>query len=69
MLFRKKMEPHCAYCKYAAPAEPGTVICRKKGICLESDHCRKFEYDPLKRIPPRPTQMDYSKFDDTDFSL
>ena len=69
MLFRKDIEPRCAYCSYAAPAEPDTVICRKKGIRLETDKCRKFHYDPLKRVPPRPTQMDFEKYDDRDFSL
>ncbi len=29
MLFRKDIEPRCTYCRYAAPAEPDTVICRK----------------------------------------
>ena len=69
MLFRKDIEPHCAYCTYGAPADPGTVICRKKGIRLETDKCRKFQYDPLKRTPPRPTQTDFEQYEDKDFSL
>lgn len=69
MLFRKKIEPRCAYCKHAAPAEPETVICRKKGIRQETQHCWKFSYDPLRRIPPRPVQVDFTKYDDQDFSL
>ena len=47
MLFRKNMEPRCGYCRFAAEAEPGLVICRKRGIRPESEHCRKFRYDPL----------------------
>ena len=42
MLFRKNIEPRCTYCRYAAPAEPDTVICRKKGIRDAGDHCRRF---------------------------
>ena len=40
MLFRKDIEPRCTYCRYAAPAEPETVICRKKGVRSAGDHCR-----------------------------
>lgn len=69
MLFRKDIEPRCAYCVYAAPAEPETVICRKKGIRLETDKCRKFQYDPLKRVPPRPKSMDFNEYDEKDYSL
>lgn len=69
MLFRKNMEPRCGYCTRSSPAEPGTVICTKKGICTETDHCRSFRYDPLKRVPPQHRMMDFSKYDDTDYSL
>ena len=69
MLFRKDIEPRCAYCKFAKNAEPGTVICRKKGIRPESEACRRFRYDPLRRVPPRPTLPDFSKYDDRDYSL
>lgn len=69
MIFRKDIEPRCAYCRYASPAEPETVICRKKGICLESDKCRKFRYNPLRRVPPRPKLADFSRYDERDFSL
>ncbi len=69
MLFRKNIEPRCAYCKFAASAEPETVICRKYGIRKETEHCRKFRYDPMRRVPPRPVTVDFSKYDGQDFSL
>lgn len=69
MLFRKNIEPYCAYCQFSRAAEPGTVICRKKGIRLESDKCRRFRYDPLRRVPPRPAVPDFTKYDKRDFSL
>lgn len=69
MLFRKKIDPNCAYCHFAYPADPGNVICRKKGIRAENDHCRKFRYNPLKRVPARPKAPDFEKFDDRDYSL
>lgn len=69
MLFRKNIEPRCGYCKYASPAEPDTVICRKKGIRAETEHCHRFSYDPLRRVPPRPQLIDFTKYDHQDFSL
>lgn len=69
MLFRKHMDPYCGYCRFSAAAEPGTVICRKKGIMPENSRCRCFRYDPLRRTPPKPVQPDFSKYDDNDYSL
>lgn len=69
MLFRKNIDPYCGYCKFASLAEPGTVVCRKKGIMPESGKCRKFRYAPLQRVPPRPVQIDFKKYDDRDYSL
>ena len=69
MLFRKNIEPRCGYCRFAAIAEPGTVICRKRGIRPETEQCRKFRYDPLKRTPPKPKLVDFEKYDSRDYSL
>ena len=69
MLFRKNIEPNCGYCKFAAGAEPGTVICKKKGIMPESGRCRKFRYNPFQRTPPKPARIDFTKYDDRDYSL
>lgn len=69
MLFRKHMDPRCVYCKYAASAEEGMVICRKKGIRPEGGKCRRFRYDPLRRVPPRPLNVDFSRYDSQDFTL
>ena len=66
MLFRKKIEPACAYCVHAAPGEEDTVICVKKGIMQPWKSCRSFEYDPLKRQPEAPlppvTDVDPEQF-------
>lgn len=69
MLFRKDIDPCCAYCTRAAFAGEGTVVCAKKGIMPENGRCKKFKYDPLKRIPPKPKSVDLSKFDERDYSL
>ncbi len=55
MLFQHKIEPRCTYCKRGRPLEDGQVVCPKRGIMSPSGSCRSFSYDPLKRVPPRPT--------------
>ncbi len=69
MLFRKKIDPRCAYCQHGKDAEEGFVICKKKGIRRDTDKCRKFKYAPLRRVPPRPVSVDFTKYDDRDYSL
>ena len=69
MLFRKNMEKRCSYCARSVPAEAGVVLCAKLGLCKETDQCGYFQYDPLKRIPPRPASPNFERFQDEDFQL
>lgn len=69
MLFRKKIERSCGYCVHAAQLEDGQVLCSKSGLKTAVESCRRFRYDPFKRIPPRRKAMDFSKYDQKDFSL
>ncbi len=69
MLFRKKIERSCSYCTFGASLEDGQVLCTKRGLRQEYDSCRKFKYDPCKRTPSRPKAMDFSKYEETDYSL
>jgi hypothetical protein len=69
MLFRKKIERSCAYCTFGAKLEDGQVLCAKKGLRTVEDRCRKFKYDPCKRIPGKPRALDFSRYDQEDFSL
>ena len=69
MLFRKDIEPRCAYCAQGVRINETQVACVKKGIVSAENHCFRFRYDPLKRVPPRPVTPDFSRFDDADFSL
>ncbi len=69
MLFRKKIEKYCTYCAHAAKIDESTCLCAKKGIVSSSDHCRKFKYDPLKRVPQRINPKDFEEYDNVDFSL
>lgn len=69
MLFRKKIERSCAYCVHGAKLEDGQILCAKKGLKAESDKCRRFQYDPLKRIPAKAKALDFAKYDGDDFTL
>ncbi len=69
MLFRKKMLRSCAYCVYGTRLEDGQILCSKKGLRGEEQKCFRFRYDPCKRIPVRPRAMDFSTYQDRDFSL
>lgn len=69
MLFRKKMPRSCLYCAHATKLDGDQLLCSKQGIVDADDACRKFKYDPLKRVPARPKALDLSKYDEEDFSL
>ena len=69
MLFRKKIARSCAYCEKGTVLEDGQILCSKKGIRQPEDHCMRFRYDPCKRIPKKAKALDFSKYDDQDYSL
>lgn len=69
MLFRKKIQKACAYCAHGTNLGEEQILCVKKGIVHEFGKCRKFSYDPCKRIPPKQKPLDFSKFDENDYSL
>lgn len=69
MLFRKKIEKSCTYCRYGTMLDEDSVLCVKRGFAIVGCKCRKFRYDPLKRVPSKPKALDFSKYDKEDFSL
>ena len=69
MLFRKDIEPRCAYCKKGNALSDREVICVKRGIVAAEDSCRAFRYDPLRRVPPRPVKLNTEKLDPEDFKI
>lgn len=69
MLFRKKIEPSCTYCIHAAALEEEQILCAKKGLRPPDSPCWRFRYDPCKRIPLKAKALDFSKYDEEDYSL
>ena len=41
----------------------------KRGIMPVEGSCRRFRYDPLKRVPPRPAPLETARLKESDFSL
>jgi hypothetical protein len=69
MLFRKKIERSCAYCVHGTKLDDDQILCVKKGICPIDHACRKFKYDPCKRVPAKAKALDFAKYDEHDYSL
>ena len=69
MLFRKKIERSCSYCAYSTKLDDAQALCIKKGVVDLYGKCRKFCYDPTKRIPPKPKTPDFDQFKKEDFTL
>ena len=69
MLFRKKMERSCQYCSQCTELDEDTVLCSRKGVTSRYGKCRKFRYDPCKRIPAKAKAVDFAKYEEYDYSL
>ena len=69
MLFRKKIQRSCSYCRRSTKLNEEEVLCTKKGVRSMDGKCWRFRYDPCKRIPPKPKALNFSKYDQDDFSL
>ena len=69
IIFRKNIDPRCAYCQRGQQINEREVACVKRGIMPVEDHCRAFKYDPLKRVPPRPAKLAGVGLKDEDFQI
>ena len=69
MLFRKKMPRSCSTCQHSANFSENQYLCAKRGVVEISFSCRKYKYDPCKRIPLTVKVPDFSRFRDEDFQL
>ncbi len=69
MLFRKKMPRSCTYCKFGTMLNEEEVLCVKRGVVSVNRICKKFSYDPYKRIPAKVKALDFDKYSNEDFSL
>lgn len=67
-IFNKDLPHACSYCVYGRESLfSGEILCSKRGVTSVRDFCRKYKYDPLKRVPERVKISDNYKPED--FSL
>ena len=67
-LYGNNIQPACEYCARARRAADGRVmLCTRKGVVPLYHRCRKFLYDPLKRVPYRQPALE--KYKPEDFVL
>lgn len=68
---RKKVlgivQPKCEYCETGTLASNGNILCPKMGVLSPDFSCKKFKYDPLKRVPKK--LPDLPEFSPEDFEL
>ena len=69
MLFRSKIEKACTYCMHGTQIDQEQVLCIKKGVVPPEGKCRKFCYDPCKRIPVKAKALNFEKYNEEDYSL
>ena len=69
MLFRKKIAKSCSYCAHSVQLNDEQVLCIKRGVVSPEGKCRKFTYEPYKRIPSKPKALNFEKYNEEDFSL
>lgn len=69
MLFRKKTPRACETCLYGTDFSNNQVLCTKHGVIDAGCSCRKYRYDPCKRIPPTMKAPDFSRYNEDDFKL
>lgn len=69
MLFNKKIEPSCMYCRFGHDIGKDQIMCEKKGIMDSMSACRRFKYDPLKRTPELRVHISSSNLTEDDFKL
>ena len=63
------MERSCAHCAYGVKLDDDSVLCTKKGVRSILGSCRRFKYDPVKRIPKTAKAPDFKKYEEVDYSL
>lgn len=67
-LFNENISPSCSYCVHGNNfIKQETVLCVKFGVVDAQNSCKKFKYDPLKRIPK--TRKKTLEFNKNDFSI
>lgn len=67
-LLNENIYPSCSYCRHGTKfIKKESILCVKFGVVDSSYSCRKFKYDPFKRIPKEHKKL--NSFNVNDFSI
>lgn len=56
--FGNDIKPACAYCQFGDLSKEGDqVVCEKSGLVKPESSCKKWVYDPIKRIPRKQREI------------
>ncbi len=67
-LYGNNIQATCEHCLFGKRSSDGkAILCPHKGVMPLYHHCRKFSYDPIKRIPFRQPRL--PKFSADDFTI
>lgn len=70
LLNKNAYEAICRNCKHGRLSPEGdTVLCVKKGIVDPDGSCRRYSYDPLKRVPRKMPAVREANPEDFDLSI
>lgn len=68
MLNKDSHSASCACCIHGnIPKDKSMILCKYKGVTNADESCKKFKYDPLKRVPKK--MQIATDFDAEDFKL
>ena len=57
-LFGSTVPPACQHCALGhLSADKTMILCSQGGVVSPDYNCRKYEYNPLKRVPHRPAVL------------
>ena len=69
MLFRRNVEPCCAYCIHGVYLGFGEIACSKRGIMSEDGSCNAFGYEPTKRKPEYARNIALAEYSEEDMRI
>ena len=69
MIYDKQIDRICAFCQRGEPLTDDLILCHRCGPVTLDHSCRKFVYDPCKRLPLKEKPLDFQKYSEEDFKL
>lgn len=68
-IYNDKLPPMCLYCARGKEGPMDHILCAIHGPVSYDYHCKKYQYDPRKRIPPKKRRNLPEDFTAEDFTI